>query len=51
MKVKVVKAFRDKHTGKLHKEGTTLNISKVRYKEICEVKEKLVEEVKDTPKA
>lgn len=46
MKVKVVKAFRDKHTKKLHKVGAILNITKERHAEILS-KGKFVEEVKD----
>lgn len=34
MKAKVLKRFRDKHTGELHKEGTTLTIPKERFDEI-----------------
>lgn len=46
MKAKVIKAFRDKHTGELYKVGKTLTISKERFDEILTVG-KLVEEVKE----
>ena len=45
MKAKVVKSFRDKHTGEIYKVGKTLNISKERFEEILTVGP-LVEEVK-----
>ena len=45
MKVKVMKKFRDKHSGEIHKAGKTLIISKERYAEICETDKTLVEEV------
>ncbi|MBQ2894113.1 MAG: hypothetical protein IJE92_01185 [Clostridia bacterium] len=45
MKVKVMKAFRDKHSGKIHKVGSTLTISKERFEEIRKVDATLVEEV------
>ena len=44
MKVKVIKRFRDKHSGKYYKVGETLVISKERYEEIQKV-DNLVEEV------
>ena len=50
MKVKVIKAFRDKHTGKLNKVGAKLNITKERYDEILKVG-KFVEEIKADKKA
>ena len=34
MKAKVLQLFRDKHTGELHQEGTTITISKERFEEI-----------------
>lgn len=37
MKAKVLKQFRDKHTGELHKEGTTITVSKERLEEILTV--------------
>lgn len=50
MKAKVLKRFKDKYSGEIHKEGETITISKERYKEILKVAP-LVEEVKDTKKA
>lgn len=53
MKVKVLKKFRDKHTGEIYKRGDTITISKKRFAEILTVAP-LVEEVKestDEPKA
>lgn len=47
MKVKVIKNFKDKHTGEFHKTGKVMNISKKRYEEILTVG-KLVEEYKET---
>ena len=46
MKVKVMKKFRDKHSGEYHKKDKILMISKERYEEICKVDKSLVEEVK-----
>lgn len=37
MKAKVLKRFKDKHTGKLHQKGTTITISKERFEEILTV--------------
>lgn len=37
MKVKVIKRFRDKHTGEIHKVGDKLTISKERFEEIQSV--------------
>lgn len=34
MKAKVLKSFKDKHTGELHKKGSTITVSKDRYEEI-----------------
>ena len=34
MKVKVISLFRDKYTGKYHKVGEELDVSKERYNEI-----------------
>ncbi len=34
MKAKVLKRFKDKHTGELHQKGTTITISKERFEEI-----------------
>lgn len=52
MKVRVLKPFKDKHSGKIHKKGDTIIISKERYAEILSVAP-LVEElkVKKTEKA
>lgn len=44
MKVKVLKDFNDKYTGKRHKEGDTMTVTKERFEEILSV-DKLVEEV------
>ena len=45
MKVRVLRPFKDKHSGKHYREGETLNISKERYKEIL-AECLLVEEIK-----
>lgn len=45
MKVKVLQEFIDKHSGKHHKEGATLVVSKERYNEILEAGP-FVEEIK-----
>lgn len=37
MKAKVLKRFRDKHSGKIHECGEVLTISKDRYNEILKV--------------
>lgn len=37
MKAKVLKLFKDKHSGELHRKGTTITISKERYEEILSV--------------
>ena len=47
MKVKVLKPFKDKHSGKLYQEGDTITISKERYREIVKGC-LLVEEIKGT---
>lgn len=44
MRVIVLRSFKDKHTGEIHKKGDALTISKKRYEEILSV-DKLVEEV------
>lgn len=44
MKVKVLKRFKDKHNGKVHKPGDIITISKKRFAEILTV-DVLVEEV------
>lgn len=46
MKVKVLKPFRDKVTGEMHKEGEVFTCTKKRYNEILSV-DKLVEEIKE----
>lgn len=50
MKVTVLKQFKDKHNGKIHKKGSTMIISKDRYEEILTVGP-LVEEVKEAKNA
>lgn len=37
MKAKVLKRFKDKHTGELHLKGTTITVSKERFQEILSV--------------
>lgn len=44
MKAKVLKSFKDKHSGEIHKVGATLNISRERFDEILKVAP-LVEEI------
>lgn len=55
MKVKVIEAFRDRHTKEIHKVNKEMNITKKRYDEILSVGnfvEVIEEEVKEpTPKA
>lgn len=46
MKAKVLKKFKDKHTGKIYEPGDIITISKKRFNEILEV-DVLVEEVKN----
>lgn len=48
MKVKVLKAFRDKYSGKIHEEDSVLVISKERYAEIRKVDATLVAEIKQS---
>ena len=50
MKAKVVKAFRDKYSGKMYKVGQNLYISKERFEEINRVSP-LVEKVDEPKKA
>lgn len=50
MKVKVLKKFKDKYSGKMYDVGDTLYINKGRFAEILKVAP-LVEEVKETKKA
>ncbi len=49
MRAKVIKTFKDKHSGEIHKAGKVLTISKERYAEILAVAP-LVEEVKTKSK-
>lgn len=49
MKAKVIKTFKDKHSGEIYKVGDILTISRDRYKEILSV-EPLVEEIKEEKK-
>ena len=49
MKAKVLKDFRDKYSGELHKAGKVLTISRERFDEILTVAP-LVEEVKTKSK-
>lgn len=53
MKVRVLKRFRDKHTGEIHEANKEMTISKERYEEILTVGKlvKLVEEIKEESKA
>ena len=37
MKAKVLKRFKDKHSGKIHEQGEVLTISKDRFNEILKV--------------
>lgn len=47
MKAKVLKRFKDKHTGKIHNAGDVITVSKERFNEILTVGA-FVEEVKKT---
>ena len=49
MKAKVLKQFKDKHSGEIHQVGSILTISRERYEEIL-TKGHLVEEIKPTKK-
>lgn len=49
MRVKTLKRFKDKHSGKVHKENEIFTVSKERYEETLKVG-KLVEEVKEDTK-
>lgn len=44
MKAKVLKRFKDKHSGEIHEPGDIITVTKKRFKEILEV-DVLVEEV------
>lgn len=46
MKAKVIRKFKDKYSGEMHKEGAVLNISRERFEEILTVAP-LVEEIKE----
>ena len=47
MKIKVLKKFRDKHTGKIYKVGTELDVPKERFAEISKTDASLVEAVEE----
>lgn len=47
MKAKVLKKFRDKHTGKIRKVGTVFEVSEERFAEIRNTDESLVEAVEE----
>lgn len=47
MKVKVLKRFKDKHTGKIHEKGKTITVTKERFDEILKVG-KFVEKIEET---
>ncbi len=49
MKAKVLVKFKDKKSGKIHKVGDIINVSKARFEEILTVGN-LVEEYKDEAK-
>ena len=49
MKAKVLRDFKDKHSGKIHKAGDIITVSKERFNEILTVAP-LVEEIKDGKK-
>ena len=49
MKAKVLKNFRDKYSGEIHKAGTVITVSRERFDEILTVAP-LVEEVKTKSK-
>jgi hypothetical protein len=50
MEAKVLKRFRDKHTGEIHIEGTTITVTKERLDEILSVGP-LVEPIKPSKKS
>ena len=50
MRAKVLKDFKDKYSGKIHKRGDVITISKERFEEILTVGP-LVEEAKEPKKA
>jgi hypothetical protein len=47
VKIKVLKKFRDKHTGKIHKVGTVFDVPKERFVEINKTDASLVEAVEE----
>lgn len=47
MKAKVLKKFRDKHTGKIYKVGTVIEVTKDRFAEIQKADASLVEAVEE----
>jgi hypothetical protein len=47
MKAKVIKTFKDKYNGKLHKAGDTVYVNKTRFAEINK-KDKFVEAIEET---
>lgn len=49
MKAKVLRRFKDKHTGEIYKVGEVITVSKARFAEILEVAP-LVEEVVEKKK-
>lgn len=52
MKVKVLRTFKDKHTGEYHRKGDVLTVTKKRFDEILKVAplvKKLEEEAEETP--
>ena len=50
MKVRTLRQFKDKNTGKLHKVGDEFVVNKARYAEILQVGE-LIEEIKEEKNA
>lgn len=50
MKVKVIKPFRDKHTGDFYEEGAVLDVTKVRGEELLKDKRELVVRVEKAKK-
>ena len=50
MKAKVLRQFKDKYSGKIHKANDVITISKERYEEILRVG-KLVEKIEEKAKS
>lgn len=50
MKAKVLKAFKDKHSGEIYKAGDVITVTKKRFEEILKTAP-LVEEVKEEKKS